>query len=216
VEDVAPTAVFVDFDGTITDIDTVDAMVRAIAGDALADELEADVDSGRTTVRGAFQRQAAAMHLSRADALGWVERNAHVDPAFRPFVEAVRAHGASIVVVSSGVASFIIDTLARAGVSVDVFANDVDFAPTGWSIDFIDDSPNAHDKAARVRAAGDRGARTVYIGDGISDFEAASVADVRFAKRGRALEAYCRERGISVTAFSSFAEITHQLFGSTR
>jgi HAD superfamily phosphoserine phosphatase-like hydrolase len=156
------------------------------------------------------------MRLSRAETLGWVERHAHVDPTFGAFVDAVRAHGASIIVISSGIASVIHDALARSGVSVDVLANDVDFSPDGWTIQFIDDSPNAHDKAARVRAARDRGAHTVYVGDGISDFEAASVADVRFAKRGRALEAYCRDRGISVTTFSSFAEITHQLFGSTR
>jgi len=209
-------AVFVDFDGTITDIDTVDAMARAIVGDAFANELEADLADGRTTVRGAFLRQAKAMRLSRAETLGWVERHARVDPTFGAFVDAVRAHGASIAVISSGIATVIHDALARSGVSVDVLANDVDFSPDGWTIQFIDDSPNAHDKAARVRAARDRGAHTVYVGDGISDFEAASVADVRFAKRGRALEAYCRERGISVTAFSSFAEIAHQLFGSTR
>jgi 2-hydroxy-3-keto-5-methylthiopentenyl-1-phosphate phosphatase len=206
------TAVFVDFDGTITDIDTVDAMVRALAGDALAGELEADLEAGRTTVRGAFERQAAAMRSSRTEALAWVARNVRVDPTFRPFVAAVRASGATITVVSSGIESIIRDALARAGVTVDVLANDVDFAPGGWSIRFIDDSANAHDKAARVRAAHADGIRTVYIGDGISDFEAAYAADVRFAKRGRALEAYCARMGIAVTPFTSFDEIAARLW----
>jgi 2-hydroxy-3-keto-5-methylthiopentenyl-1-phosphate phosphatase len=57
-----------------------------------------------------------------------------------------------------------------------------------------------------------RGAHTVYIGDGISDFAAAVVADERFAKAGRALEAYCRERAISCISFTSFDEIRARLF----
>ncbi len=69
---------------------------------------------------------------------------------------------------------------------------------------FLDGSANGHDKAARVREAKARGARTVYVGDGMSDFEAALAADVRFAKKDRALEQYCRERGVACTSFASF------------
>jgi 2-hydroxy-3-keto-5-methylthiopentenyl-1-phosphate phosphatase len=77
---------------------------------------------------------------------------------------------------------------------------------------FVDPSDNGHDKAAHVRAARERGDRTVYIGDGISDFLAAVEADERYAKTGRALEAYCRERNIPCTSFTSFAEIERALF----
>ena len=98
-----------------------------------------------------------------------------------------------------------------AGVDVPLFANDVDFDAAGWRMTFIDDSALGHDKAARVRAAS-AGARTVYVGDGISDFEGALAADVRFAKKGRALERYCRERGLECTSFSSFDEIATALW----
>ena len=60
-----------------------------------------------------------------------------------------------------------------------------------------------------ARAAGHT---TVYIGDGISDFDAAHEADRCFAKAGRALEAYCRTRGIACTSFESFAQIEAALF----
>ena len=95
------------------------------------------------------------------------------DPVRAKFYAAVRAHGASIRVVSSGIATIIHDALARAGVVVDVLANDVDFAPGGWTMQFVDPSDNGHDKAAHVRAARARGSRTAYAGDGVSDFEAA-------------------------------------------
>jgi 2-hydroxy-3-keto-5-methylthiopentenyl-1-phosphate phosphatase len=204
--------VFVDFDGTITDVDTFDALVRAVAGDAAWDAIDGPLLAGKLTLRAALERQAAALRLSRSETLEFMVTHAHVDPAFGPFVAAVRAHGGAIRVVSSGIATVIHDALERAGVEVEVIANDVDFAPGGWTMTFVDPSDNGHDKAAHVRAARERGDRTVYIGDGISDFLAAVEADERFAKAGRALEAYCRERNIPCASFTSFGEIERALF----
>ena len=131
-------AVFVDFDGTITDVDTFDALVRAVAGDAAWEAIDGPLIAGRITLREALARQAAMVHLSRAETLEFMAAHAHVDPAFGPFVDAVRAHGGTICVVSSGIAPVIHDALARAGVEVEVIANDVDFAPGGWTIDLYD------------------------------------------------------------------------------
>jgi 2,3-diketo-5-methylthio-1-phosphopentane phosphatase len=204
--------VFVDFDGTITDVDTFDALVRAVAGDAVWDAIDRPLLAGEITLREALARQAAALRLSRAETLAFMVTHAKVDPAFGPFVDAVRAHGGAIRVVSSGIATVIHDALKRSNIDVEVIANDVDFAPSGWTMTFVDPSDNGHDKAVQVRAAQARGAHTVYIGDGISDFAAAFVADERFAKAGRALEAYCRERAIPCVSFTSFDEIRARLF----
>lgn len=206
-------AVFVDFDGTITDVDTFDALVRAVAGDAAWDAIDGPLIAGEITLREALARQAALVGLSRAETLAFMEANARVDPSFGAFVAAVRAHGGTIRVVSSGIATVIHDALARAGVEVEVIANDVDFAPDGWTISFVDPSDNGHDKAAHVRAARAAGAQTVYVGDGISDFAAALEADQRFAKKGRALEAHCRARGVECEPFESFSQIERRLFG---
>ncbi len=203
---------FVDFDGTITDVDTFNALVRAVAGEAAWNAIDQPLLTGEITLREALARQAAAVGLSRPETLAFMETHARVDPAFAPFVDAVRVHGGTIRVVSSGIATVIHDALARAGVEVEVIANDVDFAPSGWTMTFVDRSDNGHDKAAHVRAARKDGARTVYIGDGISDFAAALEADERFAKKGRALEAYCRESGVACTTFASFTEIERRLF----
>jgi HAD superfamily phosphoserine phosphatase-like hydrolase len=205
-------AVFVDFDGTITDIDTFDALVRAIAGDAAWETIDEALRSGRITLRQALEEQARLVRLSRSETLAFLARHAHVDPAFGAFVDAVRAHGGSIRVLSAGIATVIHDMLERAGVQVDVLANDVDFHPDGWTMTFLDASENGHDKAAHVRAARAASLATVYVGDGISDFAAAVEAERRFAKAGRALEAYCAEREIACTAFTSFAEINAALF----
>jgi 2,3-diketo-5-methylthio-1-phosphopentane phosphatase len=204
--------VFVDFDGTITDVDTFDALVRAVAGEAVWDAIDGPLLAGEITLREALVQQAATVRLSRTETLAFMVTHAKVDPAFGPFVDAVRAHGGAIRVVSSGIATVIHDALKRANVEIEVVANDADFAPSGWTLTFVDPSDNGHDKAVHVRAAQARGAHTVYIGDGISDFAAAIVADERFAKAGRALEAYCREREIPCVSFTSFEEIGRRLF----
>jgi 2,3-diketo-5-methylthio-1-phosphopentane phosphatase len=206
--------VFVDFDGTITDVDTFDALVRAVAGDEEWNAIDEPLLAGKITLREALTRQAAAVRLSRADTLAFMIAYAHVDPAFAHFVAAVRAHGGDIRVVSSGIATVIHDALSRANVEIEVIANDVDFAPTGWTMSFVDPSDNGHDKAAHVRAAKARGDHTVYVGDGISDFAAALEADERFAKKGRALEAYCRARGVACESFESFDQIKLRLFSA--
>jgi len=166
------------------------------------------------TLREALAAEAATIRLSKAEALAFLERHARVDPAFAPFVRTAHAHGAEVSVVSSGLRQIIGPALERAGVDVPVFANDVHFEPDGWRMTFLDGSANGHDKAARVREAKAGGARTVYVGDGISDFEAALAADVRFAKTNRALERYCRERGVACTSFASFDQVERALFSA--
>ena len=165
-------------------------------------------------MREVLAREASMVRMTKPDALAFLEARAIVDPSFAPFVRTARAHGAQVSVVSSGVREIIGPALERAGVDVPVFANEVDFDANGWRMSFIDDSANGHDKAARVREARAAGARTVFVGDGITDYEAALEADARFAKKNRALERYCRERGIEVTSFASFDEIERALWVS--
>jgi len=152
------------------------------------------------------------VRLSQPEALAFLEAHAHVDPAFAPFVRSAHAHGARVSVVSAGIRQVIGPALERAGVDVPIFANDVDFDPAGWTMSFFDASPLGHDKAVHVEAARAAGARTVYVGDGISDFEAAGVADAVFAKEGRALERFCRERKLAFTPFSSFDDVRSALW----
>jgi HAD superfamily phosphoserine phosphatase-like hydrolase len=204
--------VFVDFDGTITDVDTFDALVRDAVGDDVWDVIDAELAEGRHTLRAVLALQASHIRKSRAEALAFVEAHATVDPTFAAFVRTARSHGADVRVVSSGVAPIIRATLARAGVDVPVLANDVDFGADGWTMDFIDESANGHDKAAAVRAARAAGHATVFIGDGVSDFTASHEADRCFAKAGRALEAYCRRQAIPCVSFTAFAEIETSLF----
>jgi HAD superfamily phosphoserine phosphatase-like hydrolase len=212
---VSPREVFVDFDGTITDIDTFDALVRRFAGDEAWNAIDAELESGRLTLRDALERQANLIRVSRDEAFAHIERTVRVDPTFAPFVARAHARGDRVTVLSSGLRTVITHALARAGLhDLPVVANDADFSPEGWMMRFIDPhAENGTDKAARVRSAKAHGVTTVFCGDGISDFAAALVADRVFAKRNRALKRYGSERGLAWTSFASFDEVERALYG---
>jgi 2,3-diketo-5-methylthio-1-phosphopentane phosphatase len=203
------TAVFVDYDGTITDVDTFDVFVRHFAGDAPWLEIEKRLASDEITLREALALEASFVTASLDEADAVLERKVRFDPSFGAFVAACEARDASITIVSSGIEPLIRRALAREGLErLTLVANPVTILPDGWQIDFRDGSDNGNDKAGLVRAARAGGASTIYIGDGRSDYDAALAADRRFAKRGRNLEDFLRREGVPFEAFSSFTEVT--------
>ena len=117
-----------------------------------------------------------------------------------------------MTILSSGIERIIADRLAEIGVpDIAIVANGLVIEPAGWRLVFRDDVPNGTDKAGVVRRARESGARTLFIGDGRSDYAAAIAADTRFAKRGYPLERYLIARGIDFVPYSSFAEVLRTL-----
>jgi HAD superfamily phosphoserine phosphatase-like hydrolase len=205
-------AVFVDYDGTITDADTFDVLVRRLVGDGPWNEIEGRLHRGELSLREALEREAELVRVSLDEAAALLEREVRFDPSFTAFVEACEANGLPVTIVSSGVEPLIRRALEREGLErLTVIANGVEARPAGWRLHFRDPVGNGTDKAALVSAARVRGARTIFIGDGRSDYDAALAADRAFVKREGHLERYLTQRGFPFESFSSFAEITRTL-----
>ncbi len=201
-------AVFVDYDGTITDADTFDVLVRHFAGDAVWHEIEGRLQRGEITLRDALQEEAGLVRASFDEACEILERSVRFDPTFADFVADCERRGIALTVVSSGIEPVIRHALEHHGLArVPIVANGLDADPSGWHIRFRDELANGTDKAALVRAARERGEFSTYIGDGLSDFDAALAADYVYAKRGRRLELFLEREGVPFTAFSRFAEL---------
>ncbi len=205
-------AVFVDYDGTITDRDTFDVLMHVCAGPEEWRRIERELGEGRMTLREALAAQASQVRLSLEEAEAAIARHARIEPSFPAFVRACRAHDATLTVLSGGIGTLIARAFERAGLQLELRANDAEISANGWRMTFRDESDHGHDKAAAVRRAKARGLRTVYVGDGISDYDGAVAADLRFAKRGRSLERYLLERGIAFVPFSDFGEVEAALW----
>ena len=201
-------AVFVDFDGTITDLDTFDILVKRFAGNDAWRRTEIGLDDGSMTLRDVLQLQASYVRGTFAEIAAILRSEIAIDPTFAAFVATCRRRGIPVTIVSSGIAPIIADRLDEIGLGdLPIIANEIDVSPAGWSIRFRDADGNGTDKAAIVCAAKASGTRTIFFGDGRSDYAAAIEADRCFAKSGLALERYLRDRGVAFAAFASFGEI---------
>lgn len=206
--------VFVDYDGTITDRDTFDLLVDVFAGRDAWTEFDRKLKAGAMTLRQALAAQAALLRCTLEEADEAVATMTRFDPSFAPFVERCERESTPVAILSCGLGPLIERALQRNGLAhVPLLANGAQPHHEGWRMEFVDSSHAGHDKAAAVKAAHESGEEVAYVGDGISDFEAALAADRRFARRGHSLEAHLSERGVPFVAFDSFADVERALFG---
>lgn len=169
---------------------------------------ESDLQGKRVTLRDVLAAQTRFVRGSLDDADALVARRAHVDPSFVEFAKRCKREGIPLTILSSGIQPLIERALAREDLrDVPVIANDVVPSSDGWEMVFRDGSDNGHDKTAAVRALQAQGYRVIFAGDSHSDFDAALVADVRYAKRGDPLERFLKQRGVAYKPFASFNEI---------
>jgi HAD superfamily phosphoserine phosphatase-like hydrolase len=208
----APWAVFADYDGTITDLDTFDVLVRRAAGPGPWHAIERRLAAGELTLRAALEEEASYVRETLDEADARLLREITFDRSFVDFATHCERTGIPLTVLSSGIEPLIRRMLARHGLShLPVIANDIEVRPEGWTILFNGEHANGTDKAGIVAEAKAGGATTVFIGDGRSDFDAALCADVRFAKRGSALERHLLREALEFTPFERFSDLLDAL-----
>ena len=200
--------VVVDFDGTITEEDSLVAIGQTHAPE-LFDEIEDALHEGRITLRECIEREFAAVAGDHDEIVGEAVDRTRVRAGFAAFVAAARSAGHRLVVVSSGFESIIRPVLAREGVvGLDVVAHEVRFTDAGGVVEFRHgedcDVCGEQCKRSVVTSLHDAG-DVVYIGDGYSDHCAAEAADRVFARRG--LARYLRQAGVPFEPFEDFNDV---------
>jgi 2-hydroxy-3-keto-5-methylthiopentenyl-1-phosphate phosphatase len=201
-----PLALVLDWDGTVTERDTLH-MVNDRFGDpelfgAVEDEL------GRSlTLDEAISREIATVTAPLDDVVEYLLEHVRIRAGFRELVAAYDP-----LIVSAGFHELIDPILAREGVEARVVANEVTADPSGWRATF-GDRPlcGVCGEPCKRGAVAGLGA-FAYVGDGISDRCVSLAADRRFARR--TLAVWLDEQGVAYEPFDDLYEVGAALAGA--
>jgi 2-hydroxy-3-keto-5-methylthiopentenyl-1-phosphate phosphatase len=207
--DLTRTSVFLDFDGTIT---TVDADVHLLDRLAPAEWRAIDNEFRRGEIGSRVCLLDTWDLLTPNEAeMRAVYREVPIDPDTGALLEALRGAGAEVVVVSDGFGVYAREVCADLGVPV--LTNDIDWANGRLEFPHEDRccacSSCGVCKQAPIKDAKYAGRTTVLVGDGASDYKAALLADVVFAKN--TLAAWCARNGIDFVPYSTMRDVLDAL-----
>jgi 2-hydroxy-3-keto-5-methylthiopentenyl-1-phosphate phosphatase len=199
-----------DFDGTIALEDVTDTLLERFALPEWQ-RIEDDWKAGRIGSRECMLRQVALLRATPGQIDQCLDEVA-IDPGFPRFVATAAKLGCELLVVSDGLDYAIRRVLGRFGLDrLPILANRLELTGSDrWRLGF----PHASDGCAKgsgtckcniaTRNGGDARLR-VLIGDGASDFCAATSVHMVFAK-DRLLD-HCRANALPHVGFTGFAEV---------
>jgi 2-hydroxy-3-keto-5-methylthiopentenyl-1-phosphate phosphatase len=203
--DLASASVFLDFDGTMTVVDSGVHLLQRLGDSSWLpiDELYA---AGAIGSRECLEREWELLPHDEP-VLREAVRDVALDPGAERLVSDLRDRGAEVTVVSDGFGFYAEEVCARLGVPV--LTNAVDWSTGTLEFPNLDRccpcSSCGTCKQAPIKDARRRGRTTVFVGDGISDRKAALLTDVLFAK-GRLAE-WCEFSGVEHVEFDTLADV---------
>jgi 2,3-diketo-5-methylthio-1-phosphopentane phosphatase len=207
--------IFSDFDGTITETDTLVFLASTLGGGPqMVDAIGRLIREGKLSLREGIAAEMRSIRRPFGEAAELLRAQVRLDAGFAPLARWCEGRNIPLTVLSAGFHQFIDLFLSRDEFPrVEILANNIYTSgpneQTGWRCGFRDETEWGHDKAGSLKAARSRGEHVIFIGDGLSDQGAAEVADEVFAKHS--LAEYCRAREIDCHEFRTFEEILKQL-----
>ena len=207
--DLSDTSVFLDFDGTITSVDTGVHALERLAPPEWRDISDA-YRRGEIGSRECLLDEWELLPNDQERLLAVVDE-VPLDPGAERLVHALQGAGADVVIVSDGFGIRVDEVGRRLGVRV--LSNTVDWATGRLEFPHEDRccpcSTCGTCKQAPIKDARHRGRRTVLVGDGASDRKATLLADVVFAKG--ALADWCEQMGVAHHRFDGLVDVQRAL-----
>ena len=195
--------IYTDFDGTITDRDSIVLLVQEFGGgDGYRRDLLSEFENGTLSAAQVIAEEIASVDASWEEVTACLEQSVRVDPTFPEFVNWCRESSIPLCVVSSGLEQIIAFMIGDLGVPVVAHTARID--GRSWRYHRRPES----EKESVVREASEADEIT-FIGDGISDICVLPHVARVFAKRY--LEKYCRKRGIDFLPYDTFRDVRNRL-----
>ena len=187
-----------DFDGTVTERDTLDLVLERFGVAEVYLRAEAELDAGRMTLNEVISAEFATVTAPLEEVVAYVVEHARVRPGFAELAQARHP-----LVVSSGFHELIEPVLEREGVldAVELRANRIDARLDGWRVRYR--VAETCEVCGEPCKRGDLPAgEVVYAGDGHSDYCAALAADRVYATGS--LAEFLDRRGVPYEALTDF------------
>jgi 2-hydroxy-3-keto-5-methylthiopentenyl-1-phosphate phosphatase len=194
-----------DWDGTVTERDTLDIVLERFGDAEIYERVEAELDAGRMTLNEVIAAEFLTVSASREEVLAHVLEHTRVRPGFAELARARRP-----LVVSSGFHELIEPVLEREGVldAVELRANRVEARPDGWRVQFR--VAEACEVCGEPCKRGDLpDGEVAYAGDGHSDYCASLAAARVFATGG--LARWLESRGVAFAPLTDFYKLAGEL-----
>jgi 2-hydroxy-3-keto-5-methylthiopentenyl-1-phosphate phosphatase len=208
--------VFMDFDGTISRADVVDAILERFASSEWM-QIEREWQAGRIGSRECLSAQMSHVVATPAE-LGSLLDEMEIDSGFPALLSTCARHGLPVRIVSDGFDYCITRILAtlpareqHALEGASVHASHLEPGADGrWTTSFpFYRGPCTHGcatcKVAVMRALNPEGRPSIFVGDGRSDQHASREADVVFAKQQ--LATICDQHGVAYVGYADLADV---------
>ncbi|MFC2002774.1 MtnX-like HAD-IB family phosphatase [Chloroflexota bacterium] len=201
-----------DFDGTIA-TDNISLLIREKFAICDWQRIEANYVRGKLSVEESNKRQYALVKEPRDKLVAFAQKNTEVRAGFLEFIHYCQAANIGFVIVSSGLDFYIQAVLNKIGApDMELHCGQTTFSQDGITVSYIGphgDTVAKGFKGQYLAWLKQQSDTITYIGDGLSDFEAACAADYVFAigTLHRLLEA----NSVSHYTFSNFHDIMHQI-----
>ena len=201
-------AVLIDFDGTITKEDVTMRIYGKFAKPTCA-KLNQMWAEGKVSTIQELEGCFATITTSRREIEENI-RDIQFDSGFKELVELCREESLPIAILSDGLdwyIQYLLDTHGFADISI--YANHIEFTAEGYRFRYPWFDPKTPmrgiSKSAIIQKFQSEGYQVIFIGDGLTDTDAAKAADILFAKE--ALFEYCTARSIPSVKYNTLDDI---------
>jgi len=201
-----------DFDGTITR-NNLSVLLREKYACSDWQKIDDDYLHGKLTVEQSNQMQFVLINEPKEKLQEFVHQHIKVRPGFVQFVGYCRKNGIHLVIVSSGLDFYIKTVLNYLALSdLELHCGQTYFGKNGITITYRDPRGEIITEGFKrkyLTSLKKRDRSVIYIGDGLSDLEAARLADHILAT-GQ-LPELLRAESVPYHSFSDFHDIMRQL-----
>ncbi|SCW49339.1 2-hydroxy-3-keto-5-methylthiopentenyl-1-phosphatephosphatase [Paenibacillus tianmuensis] len=208
--------IFCDFDGTITVNDNIVAIMKHFQPEGW-DTLVNQVISKEITIREGVGRMFALLPTSRRqEVIDYAIGNVTIRSGFRELLDYSKQEDILFLVTSGGIDFFVYPVLSSFAIPKEnIYCNASDFSGTHihifWphSCDAECDNDCGMCKTRIIRSYPRETYERIMIGDSVTDFAGAKLADTVFA-RSHLIE-LCQELGLNYYPFEDFHDVIKRL-----